>query len=48
VEVAIDFPGGRSERVFEFGGDDERVRAFATGAGLHMIRIALQTENRVD
>jgi hypothetical protein len=28
--------------VFDFGGDDERVRSFATIAGLHLIRLALE------
>ncbi len=42
VEMTVSTPLGRTSRAFEFGGDDERVRSFATIAGLHLIRIALQ------
>jgi nicotinamide-nucleotide amidase len=42
VEMRVTTPDRETSRVFEFGGDDERVRSFATIAGLHLIRIALQ------
>jgi hypothetical protein len=42
VQMAVTSPLGETNRVFDFGGDDERVRSFATIAGLHLIRIALQ------
>lgn len=42
VEMTVSTPLGKTSRVFELGGDDERVRSFATIAGLHLIRIALQ------
>lgn len=41
VEMAVTTPRGRQSRVFDFGGDDERLRAFAVIAGLHMLRTAL-------
>jgi nicotinamide-nucleotide amidase len=41
VEMTVTTPMGDSSRVFDFGGDDERVRSFATIAGLHLIRLAL-------
>jgi nicotinamide-nucleotide amidase len=44
VEMTVITPVGESTRVFDFGGDDERVRSFATIAGLHMIRIALEED----
>jgi nicotinamide mononucleotide (NMN) deamidase PncC len=42
VEMTVTTPVRTTERVFEFGGDDERVRSFATIAGLHLIRIAIE------
>jgi nicotinamide-nucleotide amidase len=42
VEMTVMTPSGDSTRVFDFGGDDERVRSFATIAALHLIRLALQ------
>jgi nicotinamide-nucleotide amidase len=42
VEMTVTTPAGETTRVFDFGGDDERVRSFATIAGLHLIRLALQ------
>jgi nicotinamide-nucleotide amidase len=42
VEMTVKTPVGDSARVFDFGGDDERVRSFATIAGLHLIRLALE------
>jgi hypothetical protein len=36
--MTLTTPDGKTERTFRFGGDDERVRAFATVAGLHMVR----------
>lgn len=41
VQMTVRTPVTTLERVFEFGGDDERVRTFATIAGLHLIRLAL-------
>ncbi len=41
VEISVKSPTGTTARVFEFGGDDERLRSFATIAGLHMLRLAL-------
>jgi nicotinamide-nucleotide amidase len=41
VVMTVTTPRAGISRVFDFGGDDERVRSFATIAGLHMIRIAL-------
>lgn len=41
VRFEVSTPEGESSRVFEFGGNDERVRAFATVAGLHLIRNAI-------
>jgi nicotinamide-nucleotide amidase len=41
VEMTVTTPMGEISRVFDFGGDDERVRSFATIAGLHLIRLAL-------
>jgi nicotinamide-nucleotide amidase len=43
VEMRVTTPLHETERQFEFGGDDERVRSFAIIAGLHLIRIALDT-----
>ncbi len=40
VEMSVTTPEATLTRIFEFGGDDERVRSFATIAGLHMIRLA--------
>lgn len=42
VEISVTTPGGNTTRVFDFGGDDERLRSFATIAGLHMLRIGLR------
>ncbi len=41
VQISVTTPLGNTTRVFDFGGDDERLRAFATIAGLHMLRIGL-------
>lgn len=41
VKMTVTTPKGGSERVFQFGGDDERLRAYATGAGLHMLRMGI-------
>ena len=41
VQMTVRTPETTRERVFEFGGDDERVRTFATIAGLHLLRLAL-------
>ena len=41
VEMTVTTPHGELTRVFDFGGDDERLRSFATAAGLHLLRIAL-------
>jgi len=41
VEITVTTPEVTLSRVFEFGGDDERVRSFATIAGLHQLRIAI-------
>jgi hypothetical protein len=41
VEMKVTTPGGEMSRVFDFGGDEERVRSFATIAALHLIRLAL-------
>ena len=43
VEMKVVTPAGETTRVFDFGGDDERVRSFATIAALHLIRLALET-----
>jgi hypothetical protein len=40
--MTVTTPIGDSSRVFDFGGDDERVRSFATIAALHLIRLALE------
>ena len=42
VEMKVTTPIRAITRVFDFGGDDERVRSFATIAGLHLIRLALE------
>jgi hypothetical protein len=42
VEMTVTTPEQGMTRIFEFGGDDERLRSFAAIAGLHMIRIAVQ------
>jgi nicotinamide-nucleotide amidase len=41
VEMKVTTPDGEISRVFDFGGDEERVRSFATIAALHLIRLAL-------
>ena len=41
VEMEVTTPDGETSRVFDFGGDEERVRSFATIAALHLIRLAL-------
>ena len=46
VEMTVTTPEQVTTRVFEFGGDDERLRSFATIAGLHLIRIAVQPSAR--
>ncbi|MEX1125826.1 MAG: molybdopterin-binding protein [Acidimicrobiia bacterium] len=43
VEMTVTTPHHETKQVFDFGGDDERVRSFATIAGLHLIRIAVDT-----
>ncbi|HYJ25151.1 MAG TPA: CinA family nicotinamide mononucleotide deamidase-related protein [Acidimicrobiia bacterium] len=43
VEMELTTPAGETTRVFDLGGDDERVRSFATIAALHVIRLALET-----
>jgi hypothetical protein len=40
--MKVTTPIGAANRFFDFGGDDERVRSFATIAGLHLIRLALE------
>ena len=42
VEMTVTTPRDRHSQVFDFGGDDERLRAFAVIAGLHLLRTALQ------
>ncbi|HJQ91778.1 MAG TPA: CinA family nicotinamide mononucleotide deamidase-related protein [Acidimicrobiia bacterium] len=42
VEMEVTTPAGVTTRAFDFGGDDERVRSFATIAGLHLVRLALE------
>jgi hypothetical protein len=39
--MKVTTPDGEIRRVFDFGGDEERVRSFATIAALHLIRLAL-------
>lgn len=41
VAMSVETPSGITERTFHFGGDDERLRTFATIAGLHLLRIAV-------
>lgn len=41
VEMTVLTPREETTRVFDFGGDDERVRSFATIAALHLLRLAL-------
>lgn len=41
VTMRVVTPNGTTKRTFRFGGDDERTRAFATIAGLHMLRIRI-------
>ena len=41
VEMTVTAPSGVTSRVFDFGGDEERVRSFATIAGLHLLRLTL-------
>ncbi|HEX7098812.1 MAG TPA: CinA family nicotinamide mononucleotide deamidase-related protein [Acidimicrobiia bacterium] len=41
VAMVVTTPEGDLERTFRFGGDRERRAAYATVAGLHMIRLAL-------
>lgn len=43
LEITVTTPEQVTTRVFEFGGDDERLRSFATIAALHLLRIALET-----
>ncbi|NIW76801.1 MAG: hypothetical protein GWN08_16370, partial [Gemmatimonadetes bacterium] len=43
VTMRVTTPSGETTRTFEFGGDDERLRSFATIAGLHLLRTALET-----
>ena len=42
VELTVMTPAAEATRIFDFGGDDERVRSFATIAALHLIRLALE------
>ena len=42
VQMEVITPAGVTTRLFDFGGDDERVRTFATIAGLHLVRVALE------
>ena len=42
VAMVVTTPEGDLERTFRFGGDRERRAAYATVAGLHMIRLALE------
>jgi len=44
VKMTVTTPAGVTTRIFDFGGDDERVRSFATIAGLHLIRLALEAK----
>ena len=44
VKMTVITPAGVTTRIFDFGGDDERVRSFATIAGLHLIRLALEAK----
>jgi nicotinamide mononucleotide (NMN) deamidase PncC len=46
VEMKVTTPEGEISRVFDFGGDEERVRSFATIAALHLIRLALDRPAR--
>jgi nicotinamide-nucleotide amidase len=41
VTMMVSTPEGQTTRTFEFGGDDERLRSFATMAGLHVLRNVL-------
>jgi nicotinamide mononucleotide (NMN) deamidase PncC len=41
VVITVSTPSRTVSRTFHLGGDDERVRSFATIAGLHVIRLAL-------
>ena len=41
VEIEVATPGCRRTQVFELGGNTERIRSFATIAGLHMTRTTL-------
>jgi hypothetical protein len=43
VEMTVTTPDRATTRVFDLGGDDERVRSFATIAGLHLIRTAVES-----
>ncbi|MGH8915211.1 MAG: molybdopterin-binding protein [Acidimicrobiia bacterium] len=43
IEMTVTTPHGETTRVFDFGGDDERVRSYAVIAGLHALRLALDT-----
>lgn len=44
VPFIVETPERTVERNLQFGGSDERVRSFATLAGLHLIRVALQPQ----
>ncbi|HLF61548.1 MAG TPA: CinA family nicotinamide mononucleotide deamidase-related protein [Acidimicrobiia bacterium] len=41
VKITVTTPEQTTTRVFEFGGDDERLRSFSTIAGLHQIRVTV-------
>lgn len=41
VRMTVTTPLASVSRTFDFGGDDERLRSFATIAGLHLLRTAL-------
>lgn len=43
VGISVATPLGGMTRTFGFGGDDEAVGAFAAAAGLHILRLALET-----
>lgn len=41
VTMTVETPTGLTQRIFHLGGDDERLRTFATIAGLHVLRVAV-------
>jgi hypothetical protein len=40
--MTVTTPLTQVSRSFDFGGDDERLRSFATIAALHLLRVALE------